>query len=132
MTTATKNRINKPVKIFGFQETFCVFGLEEPIEYLIMLAHGGRWSAKTYAGAIRTGTYMIKYPGCFGIVTAPTNDLVRDVARKAMYDFFESVGMRPGVHYDYNETKRELSLFNGSKAIFRTTEDPDLLRGLRI
>ena len=130
MTTATS--VRKPVKIFGFQEEFCTHGLEEPIEYLILLAHGGRFSGKTMGGAIRTGSYMIQYPGSFGIVTAPTNDLVRDVARKAVFDFFESVGMQPGVHFDYNETKRELSLFNGSKAIFRTTEDPDLLRGLRI
>jgi PBSX family phage terminase large subunit len=68
------------------------------------------------------GGRQIQTPN-LGVITAPTYDMLRDAT---MRSFFEIAG---DLVRDFNKNEYLVTLHNGSEVIFRTTSNPDRLRG---
>ncbi len=125
--------------LFGFQEGpsgFVRYGtsprpvLDEWMDYLYLLVHGGRGSGKSKGGTFRMIHYMLTWPRSLGTVTAPINDTLVGATEPAIFDVLDLMGLVPNVHYEFNKTERRLTmLHNGATALFRTTEHPENLRG---
>ncbi len=117
-------------ELFGFQAGaggFVRRGIDQ--DFLFSRVVGGRGSAKTYAGALRTLNYISRYDGCRGMVTAPTNDKLNDATFPALRDVLQKAGLKQGEHWEYHNTRRELGFFTGTLIFFRTTEIPEHLPG---
>lgn len=96
---------------------------------LFLYAHGGRGSGKSKAGAYRTLTYVNSWPGCVGIVTAPTFPMLHDATLVSLREALDEFGMVRGYHWEYVQNREEVQFRNGSLVLLRTTEHPDRLRG---
>ena len=134
-----------PIEIFGFQLAardgspgFIHLGaahgradLAAWEEHLVLLAHGGRGSGKTWGGAIRTALYCRTWRGALFIVTAPTMWMMHDSTWPALEATFDSVGLKPGRGgYTYNRDREEVTIHpTGVTILLRSTEHPDRLRG---
>ena len=131
------------IQLFGWQgpgpRGFVNFGtaneakVEEWADYLYLLAHGGRGSGKSKAGAIRAVRYMLAWPGSLGVVTAPTYDMLHSSTLIVFMETLDQFGFVRDQDYVYNHTREEIVLRPvNSKVIFRTTEKPERLRGMSI
>ncbi len=89
---------------------------------------GGKGSGKTRAGAIKALAYCGKHPGVPGVVTAPTYDML--VLPGATIDTYRLV-FKP-LEIDYRSGDKVLTLKGGNEIYFRSTDDPDHLRGASI
>jgi len=85
---------------------------------------GGVGSGKTKAGAIKSLSLCITYPGIWGIVTAPSYKVLAD----STFPVYESTF--PRSIYSFNKTEFKMTLKNGSVILFRSTDDPLLLEGI--
>ncbi len=72
---------------------------------------------------------MEKYPKSAGMVTAPINDILFSATFPPIREAFAQAGLLEGRDWDFNFQRREFSLYNGSIAYFRSTDDADTLRG---
>jgi PBSX family phage terminase large subunit len=96
--------------------------------YLAMVA--GIGSGKSLVGAVRAllasqgqvGSQRISTPN-LGIVTAPTYPLLRDATIRTFLDI-----AGPAVA-DFNKSEHLARMRNGSEVLFRSTHDPENLRG---
>lgn len=84
---------------------------------------GGLGSGKSFAGAVEI---LRQPPGTSGLVVAPTYKHLRTNTQKP---FFSIV---PPEFYDHNESKQETKLANGTEILWRSTDNPDSLRGPNI
>lgn len=89
---------------------------------------GGVGSGKTYAGCWEALRMAFDHPGTLGIVVAPTYKMLEDATIRT----FKSICPREIADFDgrdYNRTKKILTLCNGSQIFFRSSDEPDNLRG---
>jgi hypothetical protein len=86
-------------------------------------AIAGRGGGKTEGGAIKLWLFMVKHPGCMGFVTAPDLNMLNTATLVTVRKVF------PKGMYDFAEGDKVLTLKNGSKAIFRSTAEPNSFRG---
>ncbi len=98
-------------------------------DHIYLLAHGGRGSGKSRAGAYKTLRYVYRYPGAVGIITAPTFDMVRSATLPSIISVWEEAGFKYGKHFEYNQSTKEFRVDNGTTLLFRSTEEPEHLRG---
>ena len=84
---------------------------------------GGRGSGKTRAGAYKVFDYICLYPGSLGIITAPTYKVLADATWRTCLEQWPKQLVE-----DINLTDRRIRIA-GSEVLFRSTEDPDHLRG---
>jgi PBSX family phage terminase large subunit len=101
-------------------------------DYVFELAHGGRGSGKSKGGAFKAMAYQYQYPGALGIVVAPTFDMVRSATMEAVRRVWNEAGFIQGEDYELytSNNRNEMLLANGGKILFRSTENPERLRGL--
>lgn len=85
---------------------------------------GGRGSGKSKVGAIDLWKRAVRRPG-FYLVTAPTYKLLSD----ATYRTFAEIGKLLGYRWKLNKGEMLATLPGGSEVAFRSTEDPETLRG---
>lgn len=91
---------------------------------------GGIGSGKSIAGCMRAvraalgmvGSKPVQTPN-LGVITAPTYKMLRDATLRT---FLEVAG---DLVKDFNKSEFMVTLHNGSEIIFRTTHEPDNLRG---
>ena len=104
-------------KVYDEQYTF----INMDVPYFAMV--GGRGSGKTRAGAYKALRYFRDHPGAFGIITAPTYKMLKDATMRTCLENWP------------RELIEEIALTDmkvkiaGSEVLFRSTEDPDKLRG---
>ncbi len=95
-----------------------------------LCAVAGTGGGKTYAGAIKAFLRVSNYPKdlepTFGMVTAPTYKMLSDATIRT----YQSV--IPRELWDYNKTENLMTLKNGHQIAFRSTDDPDNLRGANL
>jgi len=93
-------------------------------------AIAGTGGGKTYAGAIKAffkiGNYPKDLPPTFGMVTAPTYKMLSDATIRTYQEVF------PRELWEYNKTENLMTLHNGHQIAFRSTDDPDNLRGANL
>ena len=121
------------LKLFGFQRELVRTGLAgDPIDYLFLLAHGGRGSGKTTGGASRALAYVGRYPGSQGMITAPTYPVMHSATLPTLLKLFSDVGLKRGRDYHYIGQREEITILRGAqptKIFLRTTEHPEKLAG---
>lgn len=91
---------------------------------------GGIGSGKSQAGAVRSllatqgqiGSQRVPVPN-LGVVTAPTYTMLRDAT---MRTFFDVAGNLVAKH---NKSDYSVTMRNGSEVLFRSTSEPERLRG---
>lgn len=88
---------------------------------------GGIGSGKTATGWMASSIHCFNNPGCFGAIVVPTYPMLRDVILREMYRWIKPEMIKG----EYNETKKELTLINGSTIIFRTADNPRSIERLR-
>lgn len=84
---------------------------------------GGVGSGKTRAGVVKALLYSAGHTGSLGMITAPTYPMLRDATLRTVLEIF------PEGLYQLNRADMQLKLANGSEVLFRSTDDPDHLRG---
>ena len=84
---------------------------------------GGVGSGKTRAGAVKSILYSLEHPHSLGMVTAPTYPMLRDATLRTFRELL------PKELYEFHEGDMRLVFRNGSEVLFRSTDDPDRLRG---
>jgi hypothetical protein len=95
--------------------------VEDQTPYVALV--GGIGSGKTRAGVIKALLTMERHPGVLGVVTAPTIAML-DTTVRAFRELL------PQERYAFHRSlPRRIVLDNGSEVIFRTTDEPDRLRG---
>lgn len=85
---------------------------------------GGVGSGKTKIGDAAMLEYVIKYPGCFTMIGAPTYPMLRDATRRTFFELCPEEYIK-----DFSRSNNEAELINGSRIIFRSLDDPQKLRG---
>ena len=89
---------------------------------------GGIRSGKTWAGAWETFRLLLNYPGIKFLLVAPTYSIVTE----SSLDTFLSICPSELI-FKKNEDKKWLRLFNGSKLLWRSAEEPNtILSGLGV
>ena len=86
---------------------------------------GGVGSGKTRAGALKALYYSVTHPGVPGMVTAPTYDMLS--LPNATIDTYREV-FRP-IEASWRVVDKVLETTHGHSIFFRSTDDPDHLRG---
>ncbi len=85
---------------------------------------GGIGSGKTKAGIAELLRRGLMMPGGFGIVGAPTYPMLRDATERTFWEMCPEE-----LVVDHNKTEHWVRLINGFEIIFRSTDNPDRLRG---
>lgn len=85
---------------------------------------GGIGSGKTVAGCNEAIRLAFKYPKSYGMITAPTYTMLRDATQLTFFEFLPRQ-----LILTFNKSENKLVLKNGSVIFFRSTEDPEKLRG---
>lgn len=108
-------------------------GFSKQIDFIhdttpFIAAIAGTGGGKTEAGAIKALLFILNTePGLFS-VTAPTYKVLQDATLRTYKDKV----FPPDLQKEFNKTEMRLELITGDEIIFRSTEDPDLLRGPNI
>ncbi|MGJ3241179.1 MAG: phage terminase large subunit [Anaerolineae bacterium] len=96
----------------------------------------GIGSGKTTTGTHRgvraafgqVGTTPITTPNT-GMVCAPTYDMINLIVVPSYYEVLGGTLDEGGLIADYNKSEKVMTLVNGSKIVFRSTDNPERLRG---
>lgn len=91
----------------------------------VLLYRGGIASGKTIAGDIRSIVRRYAYPGTIQLIGGPSWDQVRDGTMTTLRRV-----LNPDCIAYENKVEHVIGLDNGSGFIFRTLDDPDVLRSL--
>lgn len=100
------------------------------LDYLYQIVYGGRGAGKSQAGALRTLKYVVSWPRAFGVITAPTLNVIHDATLPALQRVLEQAGIHEDRDYSYNNTREEIKLWNGGTILLRSTEHPQRIRGM--
>lgn len=98
------------------------FVYDDASKYVAYL--GGIGAGKSYAGAVKAMRKAVEQPGSLGLIGAPTYPMLRDATMRSVWQVFPE-----RLIADFNKTDGVLRLINGSEILFRSTDDPDRLRG---
>ena len=85
---------------------------------------GGVGSGKTLAGSVKSIRYA--KPKTLGLVVAPTYRMLQDATIRTYRKINEELIAK------YNKTDSDIILKNGAEILFRSSDDPDKLRGPNI
>jgi PBSX family phage terminase large subunit len=85
---------------------------------------GGVGSGKTLAGSVKSIRYAL--PKTLGLVVAPTYRMLQDATIRTYRKINEELIA------SYNKTDSNIVLKNGAEILFRSSDDPDKLRGPNI
>jgi PBSX family phage terminase large subunit len=98
----------------------------DPTRYVAF--YGGIGTGKTRGGCIKGLLKALKNPGSFGVITAPTYPMLRDATKRT----FLEICPRELIAFN-NETSNVVGIHTPSGKVseiyFRSTSDPDSLRG---
>lgn len=83
----------------------------------------GIGAGKTLAGCVRALRMAAEWPGSLGLIAAPTYPMLRDATLRT----FRRVAGEALV--SFNKSEMLATLINGSEILFRSTDDPERLRG---
>ena len=87
---------------------------------------GGVGSGKTYGGALKSREYILKNPGCVGIVTAPTYKILTDATIPVYHHVFPDWMIKRITTRPYPR----MYLVNGSIINFISTHRPEMIAGV--
>lgn len=90
----------------------------------------GIGGGKTACGWMCVLDYVFKYPGCLGVIIAPTYPMIRDVILREMVAWIPEKLIS-----SHNRVNGEITFINGSTVLLRSAKDDrqiDTLRGLSI
>lgn len=135
--TPSPSTITTASRLVGFQAGpygFVRLGTNDSptgwMDYLYQIVYGGRGGGKSQGGALRTLKYVTSHPRAFGIITAPTLNVIHDATLPALQRVFEQAGLYEDRDYSYNNTREEIKLWNGGTILLRSTEHPQRIRGM--
>lgn len=110
-------------------------------EFLSSDAHFAAFVAGIGSGKTTTGTHRgvraafgqigsesIPAPNT-GMVCAPTYDMINLIVVPSYYQVLGGTVEEGGLIADYNKSEKVMTLINGSKIVFRSTDNPERLRG---
>jgi phage terminase large subunit-like protein len=117
MVTAT-NELNVPLT-FGYKQQMDFVTAEEPFVAFV----AGVGAGKTHAGVGKALIYAVRHPGSLGMVTAPTYGMLMD----ATFRKFQEIVPREA--YSWHVGEKRIQMINGSEILWRSTDDPEHLRG---
>ena len=106
------------IVLFRQQDAF----LRDEASYVA--AATGRGGGKSYVGAAKALKYVSEHPGAMGMVTAPSYTTLRDATLLSVRSVWPEAMTK-----DFHPSSNTLIVPNGSQVLFRTTDDPALLRG---
>lgn len=86
---------------------------------------GGIGSGKSKMGAAETVKQAIEQPGSVGIVAAPTYKMLNSSTKPTLMDV-----LNPDAIHRKNENENIVDLTNGTRIYFRSTENPEFIRGI--
>lgn len=98
------------------------FVYDDTSKYVAYL--GGIGAGKSFSGAVKALRKAIEQPGSLGLIGAPTYPMLRDATMRSVWQIFPE-----SLIESYNKTDGVLRLTTGSEILFRSTDDPDRLRG---
>ena len=122
MATATEHRGERLLALPHFPKQIEFLRAAEPYVALVTGVGGG----KTRAGAAKALMLCIAHPGILGMVTAPTYKMLSDATVRTLFEVWPQEFAGPG---NLNKGEMHLRCANGSEILFRSTEDPETLRG---
>lgn len=115
--------------------------LPKQYEFLASDAHFSAFIAGIGSGKTTTGTHRgvraafgqigstsIPSPNT-GMVCAPTYDMINLIVVPSYYAVLGGTIDEGGLIADYNKSEKVMTLVNGSKIVFRSTDNPERLRG---
>lgn len=114
-TVTAPRRLN--LSLFGKQADFVAD--QHPFAAAVSGVGGG----KSQGLAVKTLQYMANNPHAFGMITAPSFPMLRDATLRTVREIF------PEGSYTFNEGKMSLRMWTGAEVVFRSTENPEHLRG---
>lgn len=85
---------------------------------------GGIGSGKSFGGALKSLVKVKENAGSLGMIAAPTYPMLRDATMRSVFEIFPRSLIR-----SFNKTDGLLTLKNDSEILFRSTDDPEKLRG---
>lgn len=88
---------------------------------------GARGSGKTAGSVLKAFSYCQQHPGARGVLTAPTDFMIRNTVLATAKDFF---GDGLGKWWDWREKAGQVTFQNGSLIHLRPAEEPERFRGL--
>lgn len=86
---------------------------------------GGIGSGKTTAGCVKAILHC--RPGCNGVIVAPTYPMIRDVVQRTFFEILDMAGAK----YEYLKSE-EIVILRGASVFFRSSDNPNRLRGLNL
>lgn len=96
----------------------------------VALYQGGFGSGKTFCGSLRGLLFALQWPGCKGLVTAKTQDLLDGTTKAKYIEHLENIGMKEGVHWWFENRKTLMKFLNGSSIMFKTASDWESFRSM--
>jgi PBSX family phage terminase large subunit len=115
--------------------------LPRQFEFLNSNAHFAAFIAGIGSGKTTTGTHrgvraafgmigdeIIPVPNV-GMACAPTYDMINLILVPSYYAVLGGMVSEGGLIVDYNKSEKIMTLVNGSKIVFRSTDNPERLRG---
>lgn len=115
--------------------------LPKQYEFLTSPAHFAAFIAGIGSGKTTTGTHRgvraafgqignetIPTPNT-GMVCAPTYDMINLIVVPSYFEVLGGLEKDGGLIRDYNKSEKIFTLVNGSKIVFRSTDNPERLRG---
>lgn len=95
---------------------------DSPALHRVYLA--GIGAGKTLAGAVALLQELLADPRALGLVAAPTYKMLRDAAQRTFFRLFQPLIT------NHNATDNHTKLLNGAEILWRSTDNPDSLRGI--
>lgn len=86
---------------------------------------GGVGSGKTHCGAQKALAYCLEHPGCWGVVTAPTYQLLEEATLPKFFEVFPRELIRHAVRKPHPKWE----LHNGCRILFWSTDKPWTIAG---
>ena len=86
----------------------------------------GVGAGKSRVGAVTLLKYLVDHPGALSMVTAPTFPMLRDATLRTVFEVWPKEVIAPS---GWQVGTMTLKLINGSEVLFRSTDDPEHLRG---
>lgn len=127
MVAGVRQQAGGLVRLELFRPQQYAFGVDDAYA---VAAVTGRGAGKTYAGAVKLLKYVVDYPGAAVMVTAPTYPMLHDAPMTTVWETWPKALLgdwKQGMPAAKGPV--ELLLPNGSVVMFRSTDEPDRLRG---
>lgn len=88
-------------------------------EHTEILYGGAKGSGKSYLGVTWVLYMCITYAGIRALIGRTVLTQLRVTTIKTLLDLFKECGIKPDIHYTYNQQSNEIRFYNGSEIVFR-------------